>query len=122
MFDKKSPTIVAAKVRRQAGRRSVEWLCRRGDKRFPIYWVAGDGRRGGGGSGCWRADRRAVCGRRERAARPGRLSGRGGRGRGAYPPAGGRGLLGLGGGSAGGWWRRGCLRGGRGGKRVYGFV
>src|SRR5271166_5962960 len=65
--------VVAAKVRRQADRRSVGWLCRRGGMRFPTCWAAGDRRQGGGGSGCWRADRRAVCGRRERAVQPERL-------------------------------------------------
>jgi hypothetical protein len=59
-----------ARVRRPADRRSVGWHCRRGGRRLRACWRAGDRGRVGGGSGCWRGDRRAVCGRRERAARP----------------------------------------------------
>ena len=57
-------------VRRPADRRSVEWLGRRGGRRLRACWRVGDGGRGGDGSGCWRAGRRAVCGRTKRAARP----------------------------------------------------
>ena len=64
-----------AQVRRRADRRSVGWLCRRGGRRLRVCWPAGDGGRGGGGSGCWRAGRTGVCGRTERAARPERLWG-----------------------------------------------
>ena len=59
-----------AEVRRPADRRSVEWLGRRGGRRLRACWRVGDGGRGGDGSGCWRAGRRAVCGRTKRAARP----------------------------------------------------
>jgi len=59
-----------ADVRRQADRRSAEWLCRRGGRRLRVCCRAGDGRWGDGGSGCWRVGRRAVCGRTERAGRP----------------------------------------------------
>jgi len=57
-------------VRRPADRRSVGWLCRRGGRRLRACWPADDGGRGGDGSGCWRAGRRDVCGRTERAAQP----------------------------------------------------
>src|SRR6201997_4752696 len=59
-----------AQVKRPGGRRSVEWLCRRGGRRLRVCWPAGAGGWGGGGSGYWRAGRTAVCGRRERAATP----------------------------------------------------
>src|SRR6201981_2043230 len=59
-----------AQVKRPGGRRSVEWLCRRGGRRLRVCWPAGAGGWGGGGSGYWRAGRTAVCGRRERAAQP----------------------------------------------------
>jgi hypothetical protein len=58
----------------RADRRSVGWLCRHGGMRLPACWAAGDGQRAYGEIGCWRADRRAVCGRAEIVARPGRLS------------------------------------------------
>jgi len=61
-------------IMRQGDRRSAGWLCRRGGMRFPACWTAGDGQQAYGGIGCWRADRRAVCGRRGRAAQPVRLS------------------------------------------------
>src|SRR6202158_4791254 len=61
-------------VMQRADRRSVGWLCRRGGMRFPACWAAGDVRQAYGGIGCWRADRRAVCGRTERAAQSARLS------------------------------------------------
>ncbi len=57
-------------VRRPADRRSVEWLGRRGGRRLRACWRVGDRGRGGDGSGCWRAGRRAACGRTKRAARP----------------------------------------------------
>src|ERR1700757_1041286 len=59
-----------ADVRRQADRRSAEWLCRRGGRRLRVCCRAGNGRWGDGGSGCWRVGRRAACGRTERAGRP----------------------------------------------------
>src|SRR6202040_3611467 len=59
-----------AQVKRPGDRRSVEWLCRRGGRRLQVCWPAGAGGWGGGGSGCWRVGRKAVCGRRERAATP----------------------------------------------------
>jgi hypothetical protein len=59
-----------AKVRRQGDRRSVEWLCRRDGRRLRACWPACDGCQGSGESGCWRAGRRAVCERTERAAPP----------------------------------------------------
>src|SRR4029077_4269196 len=57
-------------VRRPADRRSVEWLGRRGGRGVRACGRVGDGGGGGDGSGCWRAGRRAVCGRTKRAARP----------------------------------------------------
>src|ERR1700730_15984364 len=59
-----------AEVRRRVDRRSVGWLCRRGGRRLRVCWPAGVGGRDGGGSGYWRAGRRAVCERTGRGARP----------------------------------------------------
>src|ERR1700730_16905607 len=57
-------------VRLRADRRCVGWLCRRGDRRLRACWRGDDGWWGGGGSGCGRVGRRAVCGRRGRAGPP----------------------------------------------------
>src|SRR5439155_13888902 len=59
-----------AKVRQQADRQSVEWLCRRDGGRLRACWPVCDGCQGTGESGCRRGGRRAVCQRTGRAGRP----------------------------------------------------
>src|SRR6266581_3539776 len=61
-------------TRQRAHRRFFGWLCRRGGRRLRAGCLDSGGDPGGGGSGCWRSVRRAVCGRAETVAQPARLS------------------------------------------------
>jgi hypothetical protein len=62
----------AVRLQREGGRH-FRWLCRLDDRRPRAGCWVGVADPGGGGTGCWRAVRTAVCGRTERAARPGCL-------------------------------------------------